>query len=399
MAAPRHVHLDPLGGIAGDMFLAAVLDAFPQLADGVFAAMRAAGLPEAWRADVVAHADAALCGKRVVLEPGGGPLAPCEVGYGAISRHIAASSLEPAVRDRAQGILRLLGEAEATVHGVPLEEVHFHELADWDSLADVVGAAYVIEMMGECTWSCAPVPQGSGRVNTRHGPLPVPAPATAKLLENLPVFDDGIAGERVTPTGAAILRHLAPAPRLPDGVWRVCASGFGFGTKKLERISNALRVLVYEAAEGGGWASERIGVIGFEVDDQTPEDLALGLDRLRAAPGVLDVLQAPVFGKKGRLAAHVQVLAELPHLDAVIERCLIETTTIGLRWRTEARAVLPRTRLEAEGVAVKVVTRPDGSRTAKAEVDSMREVEGVLERARRRRSAEAQALGEGDEGE
>lgn len=398
MAAPRHVHLDPLGGIAGDMFLAALLDAFPQLAEGTFAAMRAAGLPDEWRAELVAHADAALYGRRVVLQPDGGESAPCEVGYGAISRRIAASSLQPAVQARAHGILRLLGEAEAAVHGVALDEVHFHELADWDSLADVVGAAYLIEMLGECTWSCAPVPQGGGRVNTRHGPLPVPAPATARLLQGLPVFDDGIAGERVTPTGAAILRHLAPAQHLPDGAWRICATGFGFGSKKLAGVSNALRALVYEAAETG-WAGERVGVIAFEVDDQTPEDLALGLDRLRAMPGVLDVLQAPVFGKKGRLAVHVQVLAELTRLEAVIERCFIETTTIGLRWRSEARAVLPRARVEAQGAAVKVVMRPDGSRTAKAEVDSMRGVEGAVARARRRRSAEMRALGEEEERE
>lgn len=393
--APRHIHLDPLGGIAGDMFLAAVLDAVPPLADGTFAAMRAAGLPDAWRAELVAHSDASLCGKRVVVAPEGREMAPTETHYGALAERIAASPLSPPVRARAQAILRLLGEAEAAVHGVTLEEVHFHELADWDSLADVVGAAYVIEMLGECSWSCAPVPQGGGRVQTRHGPLPVPAPATARLLEGLPVHDDGIAGERVTPTGAAILRQLAPLQHLPEGAWHVRASGFGFGAKKLAGISNTLRALVYEVAEPG-WASERVGVIAFEVDDQAPEDLALALDRLRAAQGVLDVLQAPAFGKKGRLSIQVQILTRPEHLDAVIERCFLETTTLGLRWRVEARAVLPRERVETGGVEVKVARRPDGARTAKAEADSMREVEGAAERARRRRSAEARALGEED---
>lgn len=377
------------------MFLAAMLDVLPELAVGTFAAMRAAGLPDGWRTELVAHSDAALCGKRVLLQPESSSEVAPGGAFEALMRRIETSALEAPVRARAQGILRLLAEAEAAVHGVAPGEVHFHELADWDSLADVVGASYVIEMLAASSWSCAPVPLGSGRVRTRHGPLPVPAPATAKLLESLPVFDDGVAGERVTPTGAAILRHLAPAPRLPDGRWRLRAQGFGFGTKTLPGVSNVLRVLLYEPADEGR-VSEQVGVIAFEVDDQSPEDLALGLDRLRALEGVLDVIQAPAFGKKGRLVVHVQVLARPESLDAAIERCLVETTTIGLRWRIEARTVLPRERVEVEGAEVKVVTRPDGSRTAKAELEAMRGVDGAAGRARRRRSAERQALGEED---
>src|SRR5204863_1590850 len=137
------------------------------------------------------------------------------------------------------------------------------------------------------------------------------------------VFDDGRPGERVTPTGAAILKHLAPDSRVPTGAFRHDRVGYGFGTKRFEGLSNVLRVqvLVDAAAETD---DEEIGVIAFEIDDQTPEDLAIGLDRLRDTAGVLDVLQAPAFGKKGRLVAQIQVLTTAVALDAVAERCLVE---------------------------------------------------------------------------
>ena len=136
-------------------------------------------------------------------------------------------------------------------------------------------------------------------------------------------------------------------------------------------------------------------MLTFEVDDQSPEELALGLEALRAADGVLDVVQLPAFGKKGRLAAHVQVLARPERLDAVIERCFVETTTIGLRWRIEARAVLAREVVEVAAsdgaIPVKTVTRPGGLRTAKAEIDQVRG-DGHAARSSRRRAAEARAL-------
>ncbi len=396
MGQATHLHLDPLGGLAGDMFLAALLDAFPELADGAFAAMRAAGLPDDWRTALVSHDDGILSGSRVVIEgPDAGRTPPD--GFLALLRNLAAADLAPPVRERAIAILTLLAEAEAAVHGVPLEEVHFHELADWDSLADVVGAAWLIETLAPISVSSAPLPQGSGRIETAHGVLPVPAPATAILLEGFAVLDDGIAGERVTPTGAAILRHLDPQPRLPAGAWRMSASGTGFGTRRLAGISNVLRVLTYAPAVPGR-IDDQVAVIAFEVDDQSAEELALGLDALRATGGVLDVVQLPAFGKKGRLAAQIQVLARPEALDAVIERCFAETTTIGLRWRIEARALLAREQITLdtpEGeVEIKLVTRPGGERTAKAGIEWLHGGSGGshARRSRRRRAAEGRAL-------
>jgi pyridinium-3,5-bisthiocarboxylic acid mononucleotide nickel chelatase len=392
----RHIHLDPLGGLAGDMFLGAMLDAWPELAEGAFAAMRTAGLPADWQTRHLEHRDGALTGSRVAIDPpASGEQSPSGM-YVEICRKLAATSLDDAVCERALAILGHLAEAEAQVHGRPIEKVHFHELADWDSIADVVGAAFVIEALG-ASWSCAPLPLGGGRITTSHGPLPVPAPAVALLLQGVAVIDDGIAGERVTPTGAAILRHLDPAPGLPAGPWRMAANGIGFGTRRLPGISNALRVLAYEQA--GSRIDDRIAVISFEVDDQNPEELALGLEALRAFDGVTDVIQVAALGKKGRLTSQLQLLVRPERLDAVIDACFAETTTLGLRWRIEPRAVLARARATVGEVAVKVAARPDGTQTAKAELDHIGPGPGgQAGRAGRRRRAEALALQQIEDG-
>jgi pyridinium-3,5-bisthiocarboxylic acid mononucleotide nickel chelatase len=398
MAASTHIHLDPLGGIAGDMFIAALLDAHPDLAAGTVAAMRAAGLPTAWRAEVVAYDDGLLAGRRTVIEPPDvdhdhhdhhdGPGT-----FRAIRAALQEAPLERPVRERAVAIFAELAAAEARVHGIAIDDVHFHELADWDSIADIVGAAWLIEALGTPSFSSAPLPQGSGRIKTAHGALPVPAPATALLLEGLPLFDDGVPGERVTPTGAALLRHLAVAPRLPAGAWRLTGSGIGFGTRRLPGLSNVLRALAYEPADAATRSDDRVAVLAFEIDDQSAEDLAVGLDRLRAADGVLDVVQLAALGKKGRLTTQVQLLARPERLDPVIECCFIETTTIGLRWRLEARAVLARELVAVDEATVKRVTRPGGARTAKAEIDAVRATSGGhAARAQRRLELESDAL-------
>jgi uncharacterized protein (TIGR00299 family) protein len=395
-----HLHLDPLGGMAGDMFLAAVLDVYPEHAEDTFAAMRAAGLPDSWQTRLLRHDDGVLSGHRVAIEPPGDEHGASPGHFREIRANLGAAPLRPAVRERAIAIFTDLAEAEAAVHGVPVDEVHFHEIADWDSVADIVGASWLIEALAPATWSVGALPVGSGRIRTRHGPLSVPAPAAAQLLTGFAMHDDGVGGERVTPTGAAILRQLRPAPRLPSGAWRLRGSGSGFGTRRLSGISNVLRVVVYDG-ESGWREDEQVAVLGFEVDDQSPEELAVGLDALRAVEGVLDVVQLPAFGKKGRLAAHIQVLARPEGLDAVIERCFVETSTIGLRWRIEARAVLAREVVEvatADGaVPVKTVTRPGGLRTAKAEIAQV-SGEGHATRSSRRRAAEAQALKAEEEG-
>ena len=389
-----HIHIDAVGGMAGDMFLAAVLDARPDLLEGTVAAMRAAGLPPEWSVNLVEHHDHALTGHRFLIE-NQGPEGAHHTAFADIRAMIEGSTLDGGVKARAVVIFSLLAEAEGAVHGIAPERVTFHEVGAWDSVADIVGAAYVLEALGAESWSLSPLPLGSGRVDTAHGVLPLPAPATVRLLAGFAMLDDGIPGERVTPTGAAILSYLAPVPAAPGSAMRLIADGSGFGTRVLPGVPNMVRLLLFEEAAGA--SATEVAVIAFEVDDETVEDLAVGLDNLRLIDGVLDVLQAPAYGKKGRLAAAVQVLCRIEAMDPAIDACFAETTTLGVRWQLSRRVVLERRTTHMDGMRVKVATRPDGTRSAKADIDDVRDTPGG-HRAREdaRRKAQSRALEEGE---
>lgn len=358
------------------MFLAAALDLWPNLQDDIEAAIRAAGLPRDWRIRLETGTSGALAGRRFKVLPGDGKSRPTG-RYRDIRARLIEAPLPAAVANWALAIFAKLAEAEARVHGIAVDEVHFHELADWDSVADIVGAACIIAALPNATWSTAPLPLGRGQVRTAHGMLPVPAPATVRLLEGLPVHDDGIAGERVTPTGAAIMAALKPALG-PGGDTVIAGSGYGLGSRKLDGVANALRLIAFREQETAGPVSgerHRIGVIRFEIDDQTPEDLAIGLAAISARADVRDVCQWPAFGKKGRMMMAVQVLCDVDAMHDVAACCLSQTSSIGLRLRSEDRVVLTREILvrEAEGrqVRIKQVMRPDGRRSSKAEADDL----------------------------
>jgi uncharacterized protein (DUF111 family) len=231
----------------------------------------------------------------------------------------------------------------------------------------------------------------------------VPAPATAELLRGFVLVEDGLDGERVTPTGAAIVKHLAPRQSATAAPRRLIGIGTGFGTKKFPGVPNILRLLLSES--DGTAAAEQVAIVEFEVDDQSPEDLAVALDRLRDVAGVLDVVQWPVAGKKGRLGVHVQILARPESVSEVTARCMSETTTIGLRWSVAPRVVLPRESTTVDGadgpVRVKLITRPGGAVSAKAESDDVATTGGHEDRERARREAQDRALGQrrGDDGD
>lgn len=405
-----HIHLDAIGGVAGDMFIAAICAAFPELRTGMLAALQRVGLPpdvQCWFAE---HADHALAGLRfLVHDPrheaqrgayvGAAHPPHAERGFADIRTALLASPLEAEVKQRAVAIFTLLAEAEGEIHGVPADRVSFHELGGDDSIADIVGAAHLIAALTGASWSVSALPLGRGRVQTAHGMLPVPAPATARLLQGFNFVDDGVEGERVTPTGAAILKHLG-ADRGPARVpRRLARTGHGFGTKTLPALSNLLRALVFEEQPAPS-VDDKIALIAFELDDQSPEDLAIALDHLRAHPGVLDVLQIPAFGKKGRMLAHLQILAEPAAAEEVFQACFAETTTLGLRWQVVERRVLARrqdtVQLAGRGIRVKVAERP-GVRTAKAESDDLLALSGGRAvREQTRRAVEDESLSRAD---
>ena len=398
-----HIHLDPVGGIAGDMFIAAMLHAFPKLEAVMVAAIRNGGLPKDIAIQVQPFQDFALTGLRFSIDEGASARADGQADHGhasftEICARLSGSSLSPTVRDRAIAMFTLLAEVEGEIHGVPTSAVSFHELGGWDSIADIVGAAFLIEACGATSWSVGSLPKGSGTVKTAHGPLPVPSPATARLLEGYAWHDDGRAGERVTPTGAAIIRHLNCGDRLPEGARRLSGTGYGFGTRRFMGMSNTLRVMVLTDKASSVFRREEIAVVEFELDDQTAEDIAVAIQRLRDMDSVMDVLQMPAYGKKGRLYTHIQLLCTPASLDTVLTACFSQTGTLGVRYHIAQRAILEReeTKVTVAGQAarVKLATRPDGVVTAKIESDDL--LNGTAqtqdERNRLRREAEQLAL-------
>lgn len=382
--------IKPLGGIAGDMFAGACAALWPDLRAACLADLADAGLPDGVTVgfeDVMVNGFASV---HFHVGDQGGAVVPTG-DYAKIVARLNDSDLDADVLDVALEILRLLGEAEAKVHGKPLDHVHFHELADWDSVADIVAAASFIARSGVSRWYTAPLPAGGGTVNTQHGIITVPAPAVLGLLQGYEFRDDGFPGERVTPTGAAILRYLTdPAEVLSAGV--LGGSGFGAGTKRFKGLANVVQLLSFGRA---GSATEQVTEIGFDIDDMTPEELGVATDRLRGAEGVLDVTQTPMIGKKGRAIFGIRVLCRPEVSAAVQELCLSETTTLGLRVGEIQRRVLDR-RTHDGTTRVKTAARPGGA-TAKAESDDLAATRTLAARREQARSAEQAVLEQADD--
>ena len=420
MTGRRHIHLQPQGGIAGDMFVAAMLDAFPEIADRVltdvcavlpkeagtarlvrvsqngiaalhFSMAAASPAPEPRPAELAAagpegaaanphhHAPAAAAHHTATAAH---PAGHHQGTYKALRHLIQSARLSGSVAGHALGILQVLAEAEAAIHGVPVDEVHFHELSDWDSLMDVVAAGSIVSVLGDATWSVDALPLGGGQVRTQHGWLPVPAPATALILQGYPWRSDGIDGERVTPTGAAIVRHLvAPGATKPAPAGTLVASGYGAGTKHFPAMANVLRVMAFERPSSADAVHAVVANVQFDIDDMTGEEIGIAAEHLRRVAGVLDLALIPAQGKKGRPVTMFHVLAQAEALQPCCDAIFAETSTIGVRWTLCDRMVLARSVRDAgDGVRVKEVLRPDGRLTAKVESDDLQALAGLQER-------------------
>ncbi len=367
-----HIHIDPVGGIAGDMFVAAMLDLFPELQEGMLKMLHCISILKDVEVQITEHRDQVLVGKRCIVS--GPEFEHHHNQYTNLVTSVVDSSLAPEIKERACEILHNLAHAEAAVHGVGMDSVTLHEVGSLDSLTDIVCAAYLLSVANIASWSCTPLPSGNGKISTAHGELPLPAPAVVRLLEGYPVHNDGRIGERVTPTGAAILRSINPQFDVRWEAMTLGGMGNGFGSTTFDNISNIVRLTAYEVG-AIGILPEKIAVVEFEIDDQTPEDLSIGLERLRHTEGVLDIIQMPAFGKKNRMVIHVQILAEYDCIRKIIAQCALETSTLGVRVQMTERLALPRkTQMEEfqKGtVPIKVVQRPDGQITAKVEADHL----------------------------
>jgi uncharacterized protein (TIGR00299 family) protein len=251
------------------------------------------------------------------------------------------SQLTSQVRDRASAVFRKLGEAEARVHDVPLEKIHFHEVGAVDAIVDIVGACIGFNVLGIDKFACSPLNVGGGTAKMAHGVLAVPAPATATLLQGKPTYSNGVERELVTPTGAAIVATLCDrfGPQPP---MTVSAIGYGAGTADLEGQPNVLRIMIGDAAEKvfPGY-DEEISVIEANLDDMNPQIYGYFLERALAA-GALDVYTMPVQMKKNRPGTLLTVLCKPPDTNMLTSLIFAETTTFGVRVTTAQRRILPR---------------------------------------------------------
>jgi uncharacterized protein (TIGR00299 family) protein len=273
-----------------------------------------------------------------------------------IRQLITGSAIAKPVQDRALTAFELLGHAEAKIHNVPVETIHFHEVGAIDAIADIVAASAGCHwLQTECQverWYCSPLNVGGGHVHCAHGKFPVPAPATLELLRDLPIYSSGIQKELVTPTGAALLRALnVTSTSFP--AMRMASTGYGAGSRDLPGQPNVLRLILGESANvltdpSSSTASrEKIGIIETTIDDATPELLSYVADRLLAA-GASDVHRTPIQMKKGRSGMQLTILCAPARAAELQQIVFLESTTLGLRYREEDKFILDRAIVSVE---------------------------------------------------
>ncbi len=297
-----------------------------------------------------------------------------------IEEIIHASALDEEVKNRSVGIFRRLGEVEAAIHQVPVEKVHFHEVGALDSITDIVGACIGFQLLGVEKIYCSPLNLGSGTIKAAHGIMPVPAPATAALVEGIPTYSDGPAVELTTPTGAAIVATLASEFGVMPAM-RTSAIGYGAGDRDFSGRANLLRVVVGEQSQAT--ETTEVFVIEANIDDMNPQIASHVRERLLEA-GALDVTLAPVYMKKDRPGFMISVLAKPEDREELGALLFPETTTLGIRMHAAQRRVLERTWRQVTtkfgNVRVKVASENGSVRNFTPEYDDCRKIaleEGV----------------------
>lgn len=330
---------DAFSGCSGDMTVGALLDLGVPL-DALTAAIAGLGLPDLHVGSERCEVGSLPATRFVVTaaEP------PGERTFATIRAMLAASPLAPGVRERALAIFAALADAEGRIHGVAPDHVHFHEVGGADAIADVVGAAFGLDALGVTSIHVGPLPLGRGMVDTRHGRLPIPAPATLELLRDFAVRVGDGEGEMVTPTGAAILRGLG-AVSAPPAVFRAGRVGHGAGTRRLADRPNVLRIVLGDPGVPAGLATDTMVVVECNIDDMSPELYEHVMARLFEA-GAVDVALVPVHMKKNRPGIIMQAIVAEAHREAVSQILLAETTTLGVRSHTVTRFKVTRRIIE-----------------------------------------------------
>ncbi|HET8966597.1 MAG TPA: nickel pincer cofactor biosynthesis protein LarC [Candidatus Acidoferrum sp.] len=329
-------YFDCFSGISGDMTLGALVDAgcdLELLRSGL-AGLQVPG----WTisAEKVWKNGMAATFVRVVTED-----QSKHRGLAAILDILGKSTLSERVRSNASAIFSTMGEAEAAVHNVPIEKIHFHEVGAVDAIVDVVGACIGFEALGIEKFACSPLNVGGGTAKMAHGVLPVPAPATAKLLEGKPTYSNGVQKELVTPTGAAIVATLCDSFG-PQPAMSVSAIGYGAGSTDLEGQPNVMRIMVGEAADkiAAGF-DEEISVIEANLDDMNPQIYGYFFEKALST-GALDVYTTPVQMKKNRPGTLLTLLCRPEDTNTLLSLVFAETTTLGARTYRVQRRALPR---------------------------------------------------------
>ena len=383
--------IDPFSGIAGDMMLGALLDVGldPEWLRALPARLKLDGVEVRIRRVLRAGIACTKVDFDIPPQPHGRHIEK-------IREMIAAAGVPAAVRERADAAFTSIAAAEGEIHGVGPEKVHLHEVGAVDAILDIVGSVWGLTLLGVDRVYCGPIVVGDGTVKAAHGVLPVPAPATLKLLEGHVIRPgpEG-AGELVTPTGAALVRALSSGPA--PAQYTPLRSGYGAGTKEFANRANALRITLAEPALLDGVVVETLVQLATDIDDMDGEALSALSDVLRDE-GALDVVLLATQMKKGRPGARVEVLCDQASADRVERALFAHSSSIGLRRSIVERHALPREEwtvlVQGEAVRVKRVTLPGGGSRAKPEFDDVRRLATRLGRSLRDVSAEALAAAE-----
>ena len=331
-------YLDAFSGISGDMTVGALIDAGAD-AQALIASLESLNVEAGFRIEKTKRRGIAASKFHV------------DAVETKTHRHlshildlVAKSGLSAQAKQNASAVFQRLGEAEAKVHDIAIEKVHFHEVGAVDSICDIVGACIALDLLAVDQVHCSPINVGSGTVQTEHGVLPVPAPATAELLSGKPIYSRGPCIELTTPTGAAIATTLAASfGAMPP--LRITSTGYGAGDKDFPDNANVLRVLIGEAT--GATEATTVTVIEANIDDSTPQLLGYAMERLLEA-GALDVTLESLHMKKNRPGTLLRAIAKPETSQSLIDLIFAETSTLGLRTYTADRHVQARSIKEVE---------------------------------------------------